>query len=762
MSGAAIVMLCLLAAHGAVAGQGEWRTYTPKKEVRSIVGASGKAWAATAGGLFSYESSSGSYRTWTTSEGLRSVDLTAVAADSTGTLWIGTAGGLLHRFDPVREAWSYISDIALQDAARKEINAIEAWGDSLMVLSEVGISVYSISRSEFGDSYLRFGVAPGLVQGGVTGAARYAGRLWASTHGGVVSTPLSNANPTEPSSWRVDGVAQGLPSAAASAILAAGDSLYVATAAGIAVWDGTAWRVLAGTGTSPVLGIGLPGGSCEAALFATASSIGAIGADGVARILDSPPGKVLSCLGPEGLTGTMNAGAFFFDACPAGGGTPGVAWSAIPPGPPSSKFVSIAVDGAGKIWSATGKSGGEGFMSFDGAVWRQFTAAEYPAMQINDFHHASVGPDNTAYIGSWGAGLAVVGPSGEIETVLNTTNGLQPSVLTDPFVVAGGTAVDRNGVAWLTERTPTGDTTLAMLRPDGSLDYITGCMYDASASCNTRTPVRLLNDVVIDDYGTKWFTNYGRFETESPRGLYFYNESGTITGTREGWGKLVESDGLPSDQIWSLAVDRYGDVWVGTDGGIAIIYSPTNPRAAIAPYRPLPDQIIQDILVDPLNRKWIATKRGVFLLTQDGTEVLEHFTVEGTGGQLLADDVASLAMDPRDGTIYFGTEKGLSSLTTAAVAPAKSYEALRVYPNPFEVPSHPQATVDGLTEGSSLKLFTVDGALVRALETPGGRLGFWDGRDSRGELVPSGVYVVIAYSADGTEVGTAKLAVIRK
>ena len=73
-----------------------------------------------------------------------------------------------------------------------------------------------------------------------------------------------------------------------------------------------------------------------------------------------------------------------------------------------------------------------------------------------------------------------------------------------------------------------------------------------------------------------------------------------------------------------------------------------------------------------------------------------------------------------------------------------------------------KATVDGLTEGSSLKIFTVDGALVRAVDTPGGRLGFWDGRDDRGDLVSSGVYVVIAYSADGTETGTTKVAVIRK
>lgn len=762
---AVALMLCCLLAPGAEAGQGGWMTFTPKKDVRSIVagvGAGGTAWAATAGGLFSYDPSSGAYSTFTTSEGLRSIDLTAIAADSSESLWIGSSGGILHRFNPARDEWSYVNDIALREASRKRINALEVWGDSLMVLSEVGISVYSISRSEFGDSYLRFGVEPGLVEGGVTGAARYAGMLWASTHSGVVSTPLANPNPTEPSSWTVYGTASGLPSVVASGMLVAHDSLYVSTAAGIAVWTGGGWRAVAGSESQNVLALGLPGGECESALFVTSTSLGAIGLDGGARLLASPTGAAFSCLGAGGYAGTTNAGALLYVACPVSGAPAGVAWTALPPGPPSGKFVSIAVDDHGRIWSATGKSNGEGFMSFDGTAWRSYTAAQYPELRIDDWYHMSVGPGGVAYAGSWGAGLAVIDASGEISTVLNTTNGLQSTVGTDAMVVVGGVATDRDGTAWLTERTPTGDTTLAMVAPDGSLGYVTGCMYDISVTCETRSPLRILNDVVIDDYGTKWFANYGRFETEGPAGLYFYNESRAITGTRAGWGKLTELDGLPSNQVWSLAVDRFGDLWVGTDLGIAIIYSPTNPRSSIAPYRPLPDQIVQDILVDPLNRKWVATKRGVFLLSADGTEVLEHYTVDGTGGLLLDDDVASLAINPATGVVYFGTEKGLTSLPTPAVAPARSFEGLKVYPNPFELPSHAKVVVDGLVEGSSLKIFTVDGALVKAVPTPGGRVGSWDGTDANGELVASGVYIVVAYSEDGTEVGTAKVAVIRK
>ena len=41
-------------------------------------------------------------------------------------------------------------------------------------------------------------------------------------------------------------------------------------------------------------------------------------------------------------------------------------------------------------------------------------------------------------------------------------------------------------------------------------------------------------------------------------------------------------------------------------------------------------------------------------------------------------------------------------------------------------------------------------------------MGFWDGRDEDGGEVASGVYIVVAYSADGSKVVTGKVAVIRR
>jgi hypothetical protein len=61
-----------------------------------------------------------------------------------------------------------------------------------------------------------------------------------------------------------------------------------------------------------------------------------------------------------------------------------------------------------------------------------------------------------------------------------------------------------------------------------------------------------------------------------------------------------------------------------------------------------------------------------------------------------------------------------------------------------------------------LKIFTLSGNLVKEISTPGGRVGFWDGFDEEGNIVQSGVYIVAAFSKDGTAVGKGKVAVVRK
>ena len=71
-------------------------------------------------------------------------------------------------------------------------------------------------------------------------------------------------------------------------------------------------------------------------------------------------------------------------------------------------------------------------------------------------------------------------------------------------------------------------------------------------------------------------------------------------------------------------------------------------------------------------------------------------------------------------------------------------------------------TIDGLIRNSEIKIVTVSGKLVREFSSPGGRTAFWDGRDDDGNLVNSGIYIVIAFDQEGNSVETGKIAVLRE
>jgi ligand-binding sensor domain-containing protein len=745
-------------------GVGEWTTFTSKREIRDLaIDSRGIVWAATSGGMFSYNPSDSTFQQFTTSEGLKTIDLTAITIDDAGAIWVGAQNGFLHRFNPQTFTWSYVSDIALRTDPFKRINALQTSGDTLYILSDIGVSRFSISKQEFGDTYMRFGADSVRLTGNVTSLRMFNGTIWVGTRSGLASTPVTNPNPSVPESWQVWTASRGLSSNTVNGLAINHDSVFAATQNGISVFDGSAWYTVGGTSGLNVLGVTsgawiadttffvtpdaawsyVPGSSTPVQLFASAfpssfSTIRGTTSGGVAH----PINKIY--------LGTIGRGLDIIRA-----NSTIIGSSIAPPGPPSNNFVSVAVDQRGVVWAATGVAKNEGFMSFNGSKWKSYTTAQDSRLGNDNYWNVSIGRNNSKWIGNWGGGVALLDDQGVLQKVFNTSNGLSPTLPNDPaFVVVGGVATDPNGLAWITNRTGSGDTALVTFAPDSSLGYVGGI--------TTRSPLSIFEDLVIDENRTKWFTNFSRFESVFPVGLYYYNERFKLPGTNNfGWGLLTTNDGLTTNKIYSLAVGQDGDVWVGSDEGISIIFNPGSPRA-IHPFHPLRDQIIQTIVVDPLNNKWIGTRQGVFVLSSDGTSILNRYTVENTDGKLLDDDVASLAIDERTGTVYFGTEKGLSSLSTPAAVPNRSFGELSFAPNPLYVPSSGTLTIDGLVQNSLIKILSIDGNLIKEIRSPGGRIGFWDGTDTRGNIVGTGVYLVVAYSEDGSKVATGKLAVIRR
>jgi hypothetical protein len=751
------------------AGIGKWKTYTAKREIRDLTydRDSKTIWAATAGGMFSYRLSDETFQEFTTSEGLRTIDLTAITVDDRGAIWVGSSNGFLHVYFPSSQTWQYISDIFLFNAPQKRINALQVVGDTLFILSDIGVSVVSISKMEFGDTYTRFGLGSNQIVGNVTALQIFNGKLWLATHKGIASTSMTNANPSTPGSWQIYTTTQGVASNTTFGFAVAHDSLFAATSAGLSVFNGNTWSTVLGTSGLNIINVAAiapPCLTCPLLYFITSTDLWAYSSDGsVSKTASGFPSGLTSILDDTILATQSNGLLIKHNA---------VWLPKSPPGPSSNKFVGLAVDERGIVWSGTGTRFGEGFMSFDGSQWKSYTAEQDSRLGDNNYYKVSIGRNNIKWVSNWGSGVALVDDQGIVRKVLNTTNGIPPTI--DPsYIVVGGVATDQDGVAWITNRTGRADTALVKFHPDSSLSYVVGFQ--------TRNPSNVFTDVVIDLNGTKWFSNYSRFEVVEPQGCYYYNEKITLPGTSNGWGKLTSADGLPTNRVFSVAAEQDGALWFGSDQGITIIFDPMNPLTHLAVYHPLRDQIIQAIVVDPINNKWIATKQGVFVLSPDGTSILDRYTVENTDGKLLDNDVASIAIDGRTGTIYLGTEKGLSSFsTTTAVTPKRSFDEISFTPNPFCLPPvepchcpwNPpprkrtncpcQVLISGLVKNSTLKILSIDGSLVKSFRTAGSGEECWDGTDTNGDFVATGIYLVVAYSEEGNQVTTGKLAVIKR
>ena len=147
-------------------------------------------------------------------------------------------------------------------------------------------------------------------------------------------------------------------------------------------------------------------------------------------------------------------------------------------------------------------------------------------------------------------------------------------------------------------------------------------------------------------------------------------------------------------------------------------------------------------------------------MSADGTELLNQYTVASTGGMLADDDVRSIALDQARGIAYFGTENGLSSVNIGVVQTQANYTKLKIYPNPYLIPNNNLLTIRNLTPNSTIKILTVSGILVTQFDAQGGGQATWDGKNSRGALVPSGIYIVVAFTQDNKTVA-GKVAVIR-
>src|SRR3990172_719621 len=177
-----------------------WKTYTSVGSIRDIEVKSGVVWAATYGGVLQINIDSGTVNKFTNTEGLSANDVIAVEIDKRGSVWFGLANGDLNRYFPSESRWKYFEDFKNQ-----EINDIKAFGDSLYIALDIGVSLFLIDKEEVKETYRNFGLSSGneVTKVSVRNIFIEGSDIWVSTDKGLARSNLNFSNLQAPASWTI-------------------------------------------------------------------------------------------------------------------------------------------------------------------------------------------------------------------------------------------------------------------------------------------------------------------------------------------------------------------------------------------------------------------------------------------------------------------------------------------------------------------------------------------------------------------------------
>jgi len=371
-----------------------------------------------------------------------------------------------------------------------------------------------------------------------------------------------------------------------------------------------------------------------------------------------------------------------------------------------------------------------------------------------------IDPDdlNHIFVSAWGGGLLEYENNILVKQYTDSNSPLQTIIPGRPYVRICGLAMDRSKNLWITQTGVPGS--IKVLKSDGSW-IVNPMTIDAPT----------IGDIIITGKGQKWII--------LPRGngLFILDDNQTPdVFSDDKYRKLLVKDleNQTISNVYSIAEDLDGNIWVGTDQGPLIYFNPENifdndPRASrikiprndgtnLADYM-LKTETITSIAIDGANRKWIGTSSsGAFLLSPDGTTQMKSYNEQNS--PLLSNAIVSLAVDNKTGEIWFGTSKGVQSVRGDATAGEEKFTHVYAFPNPVRENFAGNLTITGLVRDTQIRITDISGNLVYETVSDGG-LATWDLSTYTGKRVTTGVYLVFCASKDGSQSCVTKLLVIK-
>ncbi len=378
-----------------------------------------------------------------------------------------------------------------------------------------------------------------------------------------------------------------------------------------------------------------------------------------------------------------------------------------------------------------------------------------------DFDCVAVDPNDKTHaaFGSWGYGVTEVRKNVPVK-VYNSGNAALPKAFgSNHDVRIGGVAYDKNSNLWVTPSL--NNNFLSVLKKNGSwINFNFSFFFSINPNAGK---------VLVDKNNQIWI------QLARGTGLMAFKPGDNFTQPNTGNTKVFTtaagSGALPSTDIYSMAEDLDGHIWIGTAKGVTIFYNPENiftgtnwdsqqilieqdGNVQIL----LEKDLITAIAVDGANQKWIGTESsGVYCLSADGQTQVHHFTEEES--QLYSNSIRDIAVDGTTGDVFIATEKGVQSFRTAVVNGFDAYTNVHAFPNPIRPNYGGNAYITGLIDATVLKVTDVAGNLVWETKSQGGQVE-WNLKTNNGTKVSSGIYLIYCASPNGEQKAVTKLLVI--
>jgi len=768
---------------GQTADNDAWEGYFSYTKIQAVVDGGDKIYAASENAIFSYDPITEERETITTINGLSGEYISTMHYSiDYDLLIIGYQSGLMEIYSLTTKTVLKVVDILNKTSIppeNKQINHFFEDETSVYISTNYGISVYDLEALEFGDTYY-IGANGSQIQ--INQTFINGNLIYAATNTGLKAADINSSNLIDFQTWntlfpgnfialnRVQGVIYTLKS------------------------DNTLHQII---GTTLTLVLNFSNDVLE--LKNNAENLLVVTTVDVQRY-DTNLTLLENYTLPEEFNTPLTSGLFKTNIIFIGTENEGLLKNSVsfpndflavyPDGPLQNTPFSLKY-GYGHLWVTFGDYDVYfnpspfkklGFSYYENEIWTSISydsiqqTIQKPVFNLNDIEINPLN-SNEVFISSFHHGLLNFQKNYSIELLDETNSGLHSLVLAGApnykSIRVSDTEFDNQGYLWT--------LTSLLEEPLKRFNPATNQWQSYSFSA-------IINDPINDEIGFEEFTigpDGTKWVTTANNGVIGFNETGNLIK------QIVGEDpaNLPSNYIRALALDKNNVLWIGTLKGLRILYNTSNffteetiqtePIVILEdglPKELLELQFITDIIVDGSNNKWISTAdAGVFYLSSDGQKTIYHFTKDNS--PLPSNNVNTMAQNKDNGTIYFGTTRGLVSFKAGGSSPSNSLEDTFVYPNPVRPGFNlelDKVKIQNLSENVNIKITDVEGNLVAEaesntnlrfkgynLEIDGGT-AYWNGKNLANKTVASGVYVVMISDLDNLETKVLKIMLIRQ